>query len=221
MKLKDKIHKTLIEQKEGKSSLVVESRISESQFLTLKKSKNKKELIENIIYRVNILEDRGFNSKVINESLIKVLRTLFGDFDDNFYTNLKTTYSNWLADKMNFTGEKEWIRNAITNKIMETSSEDFEKLFNCRYIAELMSEAVMGDFEEKILSSGVDKKLGGALGEKFRDLIVSAANDSGVQKDLEETVREKICPEIDKINQKMEAKKEQIKSMLAVPVKEQ
>lgn len=221
MKLKDKIHKTLIEEKENKSSLVVEGKILEAQFMTLKSCQTRKELLENLIYRVNLLEDKGFNKKIINESLIKVLRTLFGDFDENFYTNLKTTYSNWLADKMNFTGEKEWIRDAITKKIMETSNEDFEKLFTCRYIAELMSEAVMNDFEDKILSSGVDEKLGGALGTKFRDLIVSAANNSGVQKDLEETVREKICPEIDKINQKMESKKEQIKSMLAVPVKEQ
>lgn len=221
MRLKDKIHRTLLEQKENSSSLIIEGKISESQFLAMKSSNTKRELIENIIYRVNLLEDKGFNRRVINESLIKVLRTLFGDFDESFYTNLKTTYSNWLADKMNFSGEKEWIREAITTKIMETSDEDFEKLFTCRYIAELMSEAVMTDFEEKILSSGIDEKLGGALGEKFRDLIVTAANDSGVQKDLEETVREKICPEIDKINQKMDAKKEQIKSMLSIPVTEQ
>jgi hypothetical protein len=218
MTLRKRIHETLVE---NKSSLLVESRISEAQFLTLSSCNTKTELIENIIYRVNLLEDRNFNKKVINESLIKVLRTLFGDFDESFYTGLKTTYANWLSDKMDFSNEKEWIREAITNKIMETTNEDFEKLFTCRYLAELMTDAVMSDFENKVLSSGIDKKLGGPVGEKFKDLIVQATNDSGVQKDLEETMREKICPEIEKINAKMDAKKEQIKTMLSVPITEQ
>lgn len=218
MKLKEKIHENLVEQK---NSFLIESKISDAQFLTLKSCQTYTELIENIIYKVNTLEDRGFNQRVISESLVKVLRTLFGDFSDEFYENVMMKYSQWLSDKMDFNNEKEWIRDAISKKISEVPHEDFEKLFSCRYLAELMTQAVMEDFENNILSSGIDKKLGGNLGEKFRELIVAASNDSGVQKDLEETMREKICPEIEKVVSKMDAKKEQIKSLLMIPIVEQ
>lgn len=217
MKLKEKIHRTLVEEKENKGSLIIERKITQSKFSTLKRCKNYTELIENIIYQVNKFNNKGFNNTVISESLIKVLRTLFGDFSDEFYTNVMTKYSEWLSQKMNFTEEKEWISDAITKRISEVPHEDFEKLFNCRYLAELMTEAVMEGFEDKVLSSGVDKKMGGEIGEKFKELVVTASKDSGVQRDLEESIREKICPELDKVIQKMEAKKEQIKTQLMLP----
>lgn len=217
MKLKEKIRKNLVEQKETKNSLLVERKITQSQFSTLKNCKSYDELIENIIYKVNTFESKGFNNNVISESLIKVLRTLFGDFSDDFYSKVMSKYSEWLSQKMDFTNEKEWISDAITKKISEVPHEDFEKLFNCRYLAELMTEAVMEGFEDKVLSSGIDKKMGGEIGKKFKELVVTASKDSGVQRELEESLREKICPELEKVIQKMESKKEQIKTQLMSP----
>lgn len=221
MNLKTKIHGALIEQKNGSKNLLVEKKITEAQFLPLNKCKNYKELLENIIYKVNKLDSKGFNRQVVNESLIKVLRTLFGDFDQDFYTKVKEKYAEWLSSKMEFTNENEWIGNAIKQKIMEVPDEDFEKLFTCRYTAELMTSAMMSDFENKILSSGVGEEIGGPVGERFKELIMTASRDSGVQRDMEETMREKICPEIEKVVSKMDTKKEQLKSQISNPRAEQ
>ena len=63
MNLRNKLRGALLEEKENKNSLVVESKILDGHFRTLKNCSNMNSLIETTIHKVNTFQNKNFSNK--------------------------------------------------------------------------------------------------------------------------------------------------------------
>ena len=212
MNLKEKLRGALLEEKENKNSLVIESKILDGHFGTLKNCSNMNSLIETTIHKVNTFQNKNFSNKLINESLFNMLQGLFGDFDSEFFGTVKSRLADWISDKMEFDG---WVRNAVKVEIENVSDEDVPKLFSdCRFLTDKVSKGMIQGFGDNILATGIDTELGSKTGQVFKSSVQTIMGDDNFHRDLQDKMMGEICSELKKVSDKMDAKAEEIRNSI-------
>lgn len=212
MNLKMKLRGALLDEKENRSSLVIENRILNGHFGTLKNCSDFDSLIETTIHKVNVFQSKNFSNELINESLFNMLQGLFGEFDSVFFGTVKTRLSDWISDKMEFDG---WVRNAVKVEIEKVSDEDVPKLFSdCRFLTDKVSKGMIQGFGDNILATGIDTELGSKTGQVFKSSVKTVMGDDNFQRDLQDNMMGEICSELKKVSDKMDAKAEEIRNSI-------
>ena len=211
MDLKGKIHKELLkENNQKKSFFILETKILNNQFSTLKTCDNFNCLFESIQNKITLFNNKNFDVQNINESLFNILQSLFGDFDVDFWDTVKNRMSDWVTTKM---GIDSWASDSVKNEIVSTPNEEVPKLFSDNdFIADKIAKGYVKGFQDNVISSGIDQELGGKTGQVFKNTVMSLMNDEKYLANLSGKISSQIGDDLKKINDKMDSKAEQIKS---------
>lgn len=211
MSLKNKIHTELLKENHRKeSSLILETKILNNQFSTLKSCDDFDTLFETIQHKVNVFNQKQFSKKTINESLFNILQSLFGDFDTDFWGTVKERMSDWVSTKMEI---EPWAQDDVKSEINSTPNEEVPKLFSdSDYMANKVAKGYIKGFQNNVMSSGIDRELGGKTGQVFKDTVMSLMNDEKYLANLSGKISSQIGDDLQKINDKMDSKAEQIRT---------
>lgn len=211
MSLKNKIHKELLKENHRKeSSLILETKILNNQFSTLKSCDDFDCLFENIQKKVNIFNQKNFNKQTINESLFNILQSLFGDFDSDFWSTVKVRMGDWVSTKMEV---EPWAVESVKTEINTTPNEEVPKLFSdTDFMADKIAKGYVKGFQDNVISSGIDSQLGGKTGQVFKNTVMSLMNDEKYLANLSGKISSQIGDDLQKINDKMDSKAEQIRT---------
>lgn len=211
MSLKNKIHRELLKENHRKeSSLILETKILNNQFSTLKSCGNFECLFENIQNKVNSFNQKQFNKQTINESLFNILQSLFGDFDSDFWDTVKTRMGDWVSGKMEI---EPWAVDSVKKEISSTPNEEVPKLFSdSDFMADKVAKGYIKGFQDNIISSGIDSQLGGKTGQVFKNTVMSLMNDEKYLANLSGKISSQIGDDLKQINDKMDSKAEQIRT---------
>jgi hypothetical protein len=211
MSLKNKIHRELLKENHRKeSSLILETKILNNQFSTLKSCDDFESLFETIQSKISNFNQKKFNKEVINESLFNILQSLFGDFDSDFWDTVKVRMGDWVSTKMEV---EPWAVDSVKEEIVSTPNEEVPKLFSDNdFIANKVAKGYIKGFQDNIVSSGIESKLGGKTGQVFKKTVMSLMNDERYLANLSGKISSQIGDDLQKINDKMDSKAEQIKS---------
>lgn len=211
MSLKNKIHKELLKENHRKeSSLILETKILNNQFSTLKSCDDFECLFENIQIKVNSFNQKKFNKKIINESLFNILQSLFGDFDSDFWETVKNRMGDWVSTKMEI---EPWATESVKSEIISTPNEEVPKLFSdSDFMADKVAKGYIKGFQDNVISSGIENKLGGKTGQVFKNTVMSLMNDERYLANLSGKISSQIGDDLQKINDKMDSRAEQIRT---------
>ena len=210
MNLKKKIHNELINERETKKqSLIIETRIVNSQLRTLKNCDSYDCLIENLIKKVSVFKERNFSDAVITESVFDILTSLFGELDDSFWNETKSRLADHLINNLNI---DEDLKDCVKEEILKTPNDEITKLMgDADFVSDKIATSYIECFQNKVLSSGVDRELG-PVGKELRAAISNLLSDSGFLGNISGKINSQISDTLTKIQQKDKEVADEIKS---------
>lgn len=210
MGLKQKIHEQLLVENESrKESLIIESKIVNSHLSSLKKCDNFDCIFENLMSKVGMFKERNFSTKLINEAVFDILKSLFGELDDSFYEEVKSRLADNVIKNLKV---DEQHKDCVKEAIIKTPNEDVAKLMSDQnYVAEKIARAYVECFSDQVLATGVDQELGTA-GIELRAAITNLINDEGFIQNLSGKISSQISDTLQQIQKKDEEIADEIKT---------
>ena len=219
--VKDLLKKTLLEVKEKKENLQIESKIIKNRFSMITEGKTFENdsdyIFESIISEMNYLKVQGYDSKVINEGLFDMLKSIFGNSIKSMPQVFSEYVAEWLMKTLGVpqgTYMASVVKTLAGNLTRDISNMD--KFFtDCRFTSNMIADSLIEGYltqlqDEKGLNSGV----GGFLVSSIRNAIVDSlaeGQDSIVQK-LEDTIADFLCPKLSKMANVVSDKADDLKS---------
>lgn len=202
MSLKKKIHNSLLVEKEMKNkSLIIESKIINSHFSTLKNCKDINCIVENLIRKTHTFKKKNFSDKLIKEGVFDILQSLFGEFDDDFYNSFKDRFSDHILINLKI---DEASKDCVKEKLMAIPNEEVSRMMSdADFVSDKISEAYIECFQNTMLKTVEGEELGMA-GTELRNAISSLLNDQGFIQRLSGKISSKISDTLSKIQQKDE-----------------
>ena len=210
MGLKQKIHEQLLVENESrKESLIIESKIVNSHLSSLKKCDNFDCIFENLMSKVGMFKERNFSTKLINEAVFDILKSLFGELDDSFYEEVKSRLADNVIKNLKV---DEQHKDCVKEAIIKTPNEDVAKLMSDQnYVAEKIARAYVECFSDQVLATGIDQELGTA-GIELRAAITNLINDEGFIQNLSGKISSQISDTLQQIQKKDEEIADEIKT---------
>ena len=210
MGLKQKIHEQLLVENESrKESLIIESKIVSSHLSSIKKCEDFDCIFESLMSKVGMFKKRNFSTKLINEAVFDILKSLFGELDDSFYEEVKSRLADNVIKNLKV---DEQHKDCVKEAIIKTPNEDVAKLMSDQnYVAEKIARAYVECFSDQVLATGVDQELGTA-GIELRAAITNLINDEGFIQNLSGKISSQISDTLQQIQKKDEEIADEIKT---------
>jgi hypothetical protein len=219
--VKNILKKTLLEVKEQKENLQIESKIVKNRFSMIVEGKTFENdsdyIFESIISEMNYLKAQGYNSKVINEGFFSMLQSIFG----NSIKSMPQVFSEYIAQwLMKTLGVPEGtymgsvVKSLAGNLTRDLSNMD--KFFtDCRFTSNMIADSLIEGYltqlqDEKGLGGGTTGFLVSAIRNAVVDSLAEG-QDSIVQK-LEDMIADFLCPKISKMANVVSDKADDLKS---------
>ena len=209
--LKKSLKKNLLEVKEKKQDLLIESNIIRKRFEMIGEGRDLNidtdidYIVESLFAEISYLKRQGYNTTLINEESIGIfgwLGSLLGGTATEVPDVIKEYVSSWLLKKMGVSADS-YFGNVIVTLIGDLSFSDYDKFFSdCRFASNKVSDALINGYlrqlqEENDSTSGA----GGFVISAIRNAIVTYfadSKDSLIQK-LEDEVINFLCPILSKL----------------------
>jgi hypothetical protein len=215
--LKNKIHKTLLETKENKKKTVLENKIVTNRFkiiledTSMFKKKNKQKLFSQLTSEVYYLKTQGFNKEMINEGLIDIIKSLFGNNSDVIFSTWKDQGVNWLIDKLGVSHDDE-LSEKIKSKFSNVLTSEIPELFtDCDKVTDMIVDAMIEVFQENLKNG---KSNGSEASRILQDSILEMTSHEDFQDSIEVKLKNTICPLLSKISSNMSNQENDIKSKI-------
>ena len=210
MSLKQKIHnRLLVESESRKESLIIESKIVNSHLSSLKKCNTFDCIFESLMLKVEMFRERNFSTKLVNEAVFDILKSLFGELDDSFYEEVKSRLADNVIKNLKVDEEH---KDCVKDAIIKTPNEDVAKLMSDQnYVAEKIARAYVECFSDQVLKTGVDQELGTA-GTELRAAITNLINDEGFIQNLSGKISSQISDTLEQIKQRDEKVADEIRT---------
>ncbi len=210
MSLKQKIHnRLLVESESRKESLIIESKIVSSHLSSLKKCGTFDCIFESLMLKVEMFKERNFSTKLVNEAVFDILKSLFGELDDSFYEEVKSRLADNVIKNLKVDEEH---KDCVKDAIIKTPNEDVAKLMSDQnYVAEKIARAYVECFSDQVLKTGVDQELGTA-GTELRAAITNLINDEGFIQNLSGKISSQISDTLEQIKQRDEKVADEIRT---------
>lgn len=220
-KVKDILKKTLLEVKEKKDNLQIESKIIKNRFSMIVEGKTFENdsdyIFESIFSEMNYLKVQGYDSKVINEGFFSMLQSIFGNSIKSMPQVFSEYIAEWLMKTLGVpqgTYMSAVIKTLAGNLTRDISNMD--KFFtDCRFTSNMIADSLIEGYltqlqDEKNLNTGVSGFLVSAIRNAVVDSLAEGQN-SIVQK-LEDMIADFLCPKISKMANVVSDKAENLKS---------
>lgn len=210
MGLKQKIHEQLLVETESRrESLIIESKIVNSHLSSLKKCGTFDCIFESLMLKVEMFKERNFSTKLVNEAVFDILKSLFGELDDSFYEEVKSRLADNVIKNLKVDEEH---KDCVKDAIIKTPNEDVAKLMSDQnYVAEKIARAYVECFSDQVLKTGVDQELGTA-GTELRAAITNLINDEGFIQNLSGKISSQISDTLEQIKQRDEKVADEIRT---------
>ena len=215
--LKNKIHKTLLETKENKKKTVLENKIVTNRFkiiledTSMFKKKNKQKLFSQLTSEVSYLKTQGFNKEMINEGLIDIIKSLFGNKSDVIFTTWKDQGVNWLIDKLGVSHDEE-LSDKIKSKFSNVLTSEIPELFtDCDKVTDMIVDAMIEVFQENLKNGDSN---GSEASRILQDSVLEMTSHENFQDSIEIKLKNTICPLLSKISSNMSNQENEIKSKI-------
>ena len=182
MSLRKKIHNELITENETKKqSLIIESKIINSHLSTLKNCEDFDCIFESLMKKVSSFNQRNFSNTIINEAILDILTSLFGDPDDNFYEELKHRFADHIISNLKI---DEQSKDCVKEAIIKVPNEDITKLMSDHnYVSDIVANAYVECFRDNVLKTGIDQQMGTA-GTELRNALNKLLDDQSFKSNL-------------------------------------
>jgi hypothetical protein len=220
-KVKDILKKTLLEAKEKKDNLQIESKIIKNRFSMIVEGKTFENdsdyIFESIFSEMNYLKVQGYDSKVINEGFFSMLQSIFGNSIKSMPQVFSEYIAEWLMKTLGVpqgTYMSAVIKTLAGNLTRDISNMD--KFFtDCRFTSNMIADSLIEGYltqlqDEQNLNTGVSGFLVSAIRNAVVDSLAEGQN-SIIQK-LEDTIADFLCPKISKMANVVSDKAENLKS---------
>ena len=215
--LKKTIHKTLVETKENKKKTILENKIVTNRFKIILedknmfKKKNKQKLFSQLTSEVNYLKNQGFNNQMINEGLIDIIKSLFGNNSDVIFTTWKDQGVNWLIDKLGVSHDEE-LSDKIKSKFSNVLTSEIPELFtDCDKVTDMVVDAMIEVFQENLKNG---ESNGSEASRILQDSVLEMTSHEDFQDSIEVKLKNTICPLLSKISSNMSNQENDIKSKI-------
>lgn len=215
--LKNTIHKTLIETKEKKKKTIVENKIISNRLKVILedrnmfKNKNKQKLFSNLTSEITYLRNQGFNEKMINEGLIDIITSLFGDKSEVIFTTWKDQGLNWLIDKLGVSNDEE-LSSKIKNKFSNVLISEIPELFtDCDKVTDMIVDAMIDVFQERLKKGFPESSEAARI---LQDSVLEMTSHEDFQDSVEIKLKNTICPLLSRISTNMSNQENDIKSKI-------
>jgi len=219
--LKKSLKKNLLEVKEKKQDLLIESNIIRKRFEMISEGRDlnidtdSDYIVESLFAEISYLKRQGYNRTLINEEgVFGWLGSLLGGTATEVPDVIKEYVSSWLLKKMGVSADS-YFGNVIVTLIGDLSFSDYDTFFSdCRFASNKVSDALINGYlrqlqEENDSTSGA----GGFVISAIRNAIVTYfadSKDSLIQK-LEDQIINFLCPILSKLTGVMGDKASDIK----------
>ena len=219
--LKKSLKKNLMEVRENKKNLMVETNIVEKRFKfivegkTFKTETDQDFLIESVISEIGYLKAQGYTPKAINEGLFSMLGSLLGGAATSAPAVFGEYIAGWLTKQLGIP-QNSYMNGVIVSLVGNLNIADYDRFFSdCRFASNKVADSLIEGYllqlqNEKNVNSGASGFIVSALRNSVVDYF--AEDKNSLIQILEDKIGEFICPKLSKLSSVIGDKAEDIKA---------
>jgi hypothetical protein len=221
--LKKSLKNNLVEMKEKKENLMVESKIIRKRFemITENRTFNSETdgdfIVESLFTEVSYLKRQGYDSKLINEGIFGWIGSLLGGTVTEVPDVIKEYISAWLLKTVGVSADS-YLGNVLVTLIGDLSFSDYDKFFSdCKFASNKVADSLINGYLRKLQEENQSTSgAGGFVISAIRNSVVTYfadTKDSIIQK-LEDEIINFLCPKMSKLAGIMGDKADAIKEKI-------
>ena len=201
---------------ERQNVLTEEKRILKNRINVLTEGKNFKnrkdvdKFATDVINEVFTLRSQGFDEDMINESLLDMITGFFGKSTSSIFEVIKEKLVGWIIKKLGFSTDSVFADIIIVG-FANVDFKDFNKLFDCKYLSDLIVNAIV----EGVAKNMLDRRSRTGQSSTFMDLLRNTMaeyfKDSSFENKLSGGLEAILCPLMGGIKSKMDDAADDIK----------
>lgn len=219
--LKKSLKKNLMEVKENKENIMVETNIVEKRFKfivegkTFETEKDQDFLIESVISEIGYLKAQGYTPKAINEGLFSMLGSLLGGAATSAPAVFGEYIASWLTKQLGIP-QNSYMNGVIVSLVGNLNIADYDRFFSdCRFASNKIADSLIEGYllqlqNEKNANSGASGFIVSALRNSVVDYF--AEDKNSLIQILEDKIGEFICPKLSKLSSVIGDKADDIKA---------
>ena len=219
--IKESLKVTLVEKKQEKENLLIESKIISNRFnilsegLEITTNEQKIKFVDTISEELNYLTTQGYSSKVINEGLFSFLGSLFGGSVKSVPAVFGEYIAQWLTKKLGIP-EGSFMQSSIVALVGNLNISDYDKFFtDCGFasnkIADSLIEGYLIQMQQRAqaTSQGATGFITSAMRNAISEYFLE--DKEGIVQKLQDMIGDFLCPKLSKVASTLQDKAEDIK----------
>lgn len=221
--LKKSLKNNLMEMKEKKENLMVESKIIRKRFEMIIENKTFNSetdgdfIVESLFTEVSYLKRQGYDSKLINEGIFGWIGSLLGGTVTEVPDVIKEYISAWLLKTAGVSADS-YLGNVLVTLVGDLSFSEYDKFFSdCKFASNKVADALINGYLRKLQEENQSTSgAGGFVISAIRNSVVTYfadTKDSIIQK-LEDEIINFLCPKMSKLAGIMGDKADAIKEKI-------
>jgi hypothetical protein len=221
--LKKSLKNNLMEMKEKKENLMVESNIIRKRFEMISENRTFNSetdgdfIVESLFTEVSYLKRQGYDSKLINEGIFGWIGSLLGGTVTEVPDVIKEYISAWLLKTVGVSADS-YLGNVLVTLIGDLSFSDYDKFFSdCKFASNKVADSLINGYLRKLQEENQSTSgAGGFVISAIRNSVVTYfadTKDSIIQK-LEDEIINFLCPKMSKLAGIMGDKADAIKEKI-------
>lgn len=213
--LKNLIRESLLDIKRTKKKInlgenkIINSRIKLiSEHRTLKTKSQKDKFFNELMMEMAYLNSQGYNSQLINENFLDMLKGLFGTAADSTLQYFKESIAKWLIEKITPMDPNGWMANIIIAAVGNVPIGEISRLTECNYLSDVLTKSIVEGAVNKYKN---EQGLTGPFYDILRNGIIEMLEDTKFGQVIETAIGDLVCPLLGGIKDKMGSAAETMK----------
>lgn len=205
--LKNLIRESLLDIKRTKKKInlaegeIINNRIKLiSEHRTLKTRPQKDKFFNELMMEMAYLNSQGYDSRLINENFLDMLKGLFGTAADSTLQYFKETIAKWLIEKITPMDPNGWMANIIIAGVGNVPIGEITRLTECNYLSDVLSKSIVEGAVNKYKN---EQGLTGPFYDILRNGVIEMLEDTKFGQVVEHAIGELVCPLLGGIKDKM------------------
>ena len=171
-----------------------------SEHRTLKTRPQKDKFFNELMMEIAYLNSQGYDSRLINENFLDMLKGLFGTAADSTLQYFKETIAKWLIEKITPMDPNGWMANIIIAGVGNVPIGEITRLTECNYLSDVLSKSIVEGAVNKYKN---EQGLTGPFYDILRNGVIEMLEDTKFGQVVEHAIGELVCPLLGGIKDKM------------------
>jgi hypothetical protein len=194
--LKNKQKKMLSESKVVRNRLEI---LVEGRDLNNKRDLNR--FFNDYLYESAYLTSRGYDSKIINEQFLDLLKGFLGGTGvESIMSTFKESAVKYILNIIGVTDTSGWIPSIIITALGNLKFGDIGKITDCSFLVPYLSKSIAEAAVRKFM---VEKGMDSGISTVIRNAIIEVLEDSAFGQSIEKGLEKIICPSLGGLKSKM------------------